>query len=316
MTKPKRMIIDADPGIDDMAAMFMAFGSPKLQVEAITTVHGNASVEDCTLNALRILEAAGRTDIPVYQGVGTTLNYYPPILAPHIHGDDGIGNINAALPTIRAQERHAVPELIDRVMASPGEITVMALGRLTNVALAICIEPRFAEAADEIVVMGGAIYQPGNVSPVATANIFGDPEATDVVYRSGANVAQIGLDVVNQFEISGEHQRRVWAADTPATRMMQAATRFHSQAYLKDNRLDKPDGVKYADVSPMAYAIAPELFDCRDLYVRVVTQDGLTRGQSVADLRKNSTETPNVSVALGADGQAIAELWVQCAAAV
>ena len=182
------MIIDCDPGIDDAAAILMALGSDRLQIEAITTGSGNASADKCTLNALRILEAAGRTDIPVYQGVNRTLNYYPPLLAPHIHGEDGIGNIDAPEPKTQAQARHAVAVLIERVMASPGEITVMALGRLTNVALAISIEPGFAAAAAEIVVMGGAIYQPGNVSPVATANIWGDPEAADVAYRSGANI--------------------------------------------------------------------------------------------------------------------------------
>ena len=143
MAQVKRVIIDADPGIDDTAAILMALASDKLQVEAFTTVHGNASVEQCTVNTLRILEAAGRTDIPVYQGVGRTLTYHIPTYAPHIHGDDGIGNIDAPLPTITVQERHGVPELIDRVLASPGELTVMAIGRQTNVALALSIEPRF-----------------------------------------------------------------------------------------------------------------------------------------------------------------------------
>ena len=315
-TARKRMIIDCDPGIDDTAAILMALGSDRLQVEAITTGSGNAPVDKCTLNALRILEAAGRADIPVHQGVNRTLNYYPPLLAPHIHGDDGIGNIDAPEPKAQAQSRHAVPELIERVTASPGEITVMALGRLTNIALAISIEPRFAAAAAEIVVMGGAIYQPGNVSPVATANIWGDPEAADAVYRSGANITQIGLDVVNRFEISGERQRRVWDTGTAAARLLQAATRFHNRAYLKDGRLDNPDGVKYADVSPMAYAIAPELFECRDVYVRVETRGEFTRGQTVADMRANSTQTPNASVALDVDGDAVAELWTQLASRV
>ena len=311
---PKRVIIDADPGIDDMAAILMALGSDELRIEAVTTIFGNASMDQCTANALRILEAAGRPDIPVYKGVGKTLTYCEPLLAPHIHGEDGIGDINAPPPVGAPQERHAVLELIDMVMASPGELTVMAIGRQTNVALAIMLEPGFAAAAREIVVMGGAIYQPGNVNPVATANIHGDPEAADIVYRSGANVAQIGLDVCNKMEISAARQQRVWAANTPAARMMQAATRFHSQAYLRDNRLHHPDGVQFADVSAMAYAIAPDLFQMRPLHVRVNTQGEFSRGQTVADLRKNSTATPNVSVALDADGDAIAELWTQRAA--
>ena len=111
MAQVKRVIIDADPGIDDMAAILMALASDRLQVEAITTVFGNASVEQCTVNTLRILEAAGRADIPVYQGVGRTLTYHEPFYSPHIHGDDGIGNIDWPMPTTKAQERHGVPEL-------------------------------------------------------------------------------------------------------------------------------------------------------------------------------------------------------------
>ena len=309
MTSPKRVIIDADPGIDDTAAILMALASDNLQVEAFTTVFGNASVEQCTLNTLRILEAAGRADIPVYQGVGRTLTYHEPFYSPHIHGDDGIGNIDAPLPVTLAQERHAVPELIDRVLASPGEITLLAIGRQTNVALAVSIEPRFAESVAEIVVMGGSIHEPGNISPLATANIGGDPEAADVVYRSGARVTQVGLDVVNKTEISGDKQRRVWDAGTPATKMLEEATRFIRQAYRNDNRLDYSDGVIYSDLSPMAYAIAPDLFTLQDMYVRVETGGDFSRGFTVADLRKATTAQPNISVAMDVDGDAVTELW-------
>lgn len=316
MAQVKRVIIDADPGIDDTAAILMALASDRLQVEAITTVFGNASVEQCTLNTLRILEAAGRADIPVYQGVGRTLTYREPFYSPHIHGDDGIGNIDWQMPTTRAQERHAVPEIIDRVLASPGEITLMAIGRQTNVALAVSIEPRFAESVAEIVVMGGSIHEPGNISPLATANIGGDPEAADVVYLSGARVTQVGLDVVNKFEVSGEQQQRVWDAGTPATKMLEAATRFINQAYLRDNRLSNSDGVMYSDLSPMAYAIAPELFECHPMYVRVEAQGEFSRGFTVADLRKSSTTAPNVSVAMDVDGDAVAELWADLVSTV
>ena len=311
MAQVKRVIIDADPGIDDMAAILMALASDKLQVEAITTVFGNASVEQCTVNTLRILEAAGRADIPVYQGVGRTLTYHEPFYSPHIHGDDGIGNIDWPMPTTKMQERHAVPELIDRVRASPGEITLMAIGRQTNVALAVSIEPRFAESVAEIVVMGGSIHQPGNITPLATANIGGDPEAADAVYRSGARVTQVGLDVVNSVEVSAAQQQRVWDTGTPAARMLEMATRFINRAYQKDKRLNSPDGVMYSDLSPMAYAIAPELFELEDMHVRVETQGEFARGFTVADLRKNSTAEPNVSVAMEVDADAVTELWAE-----
>lgn len=311
MAQVKRVIIDADPGIDDTAAILMALASDRLEVEAITTVFGNASVEQCTVNTLRILEAAGRADIPVYQGVGRTMTYHEPFYSPHIHGDDGIGNIDWPMPTTEVQERHAVPELIDRVLAAPGELTILAIGRQTNVALAVSIEPRFAESAAEIIVMGGSIHQPGNISPLATANIGGDPEAADAVYRSGGRVTQVGLDVVNSTEISGAKQQRVWDAGTPATRLLEEATRFIRQAYRNENRLADPDGVIYSDLSPMAYAIAPEFFELQEMYVRVESGGEFSRGFTVADLRKASTAEPNVSVAMGVDGDAVTELWAE-----
>lgn len=311
MAQAKRVIIDADPGIDDTAAILMALASDRLQVEAITTVFGNASVEQCTVNTLRILEAAGRADIPVYQGVGRTLTYHEPFYSPHIHGDDGIGNIDWPMPTTQVQERHAVPELIDRVLASPGEITLLAIGRQTNVALAVSIEPRFAESVAEIVVMGGSVHEPGNISPLATANIGGDPEAADVVYQSGARATQVGLDVVNSTEVSVARQQRVWDAGTPATRMLEEATKFIRQAYRNDNRLDDPGGVIYSDLSPMAYAIAPEFFELQEMYVRVETGGEFSRGFTVADLRKARINEPNISVAMGVDGDAVTELWAE-----
>ena len=204
-----------------------------------------------------------------------------------------------------------MPELIDRVLASPGELTILAIGRQTNVALAVSIEPRFAESAAEIIVMGGSILQPGNISALATANIGGDPEAADAVYRSGGRVTQVGLDVVNSTEISVAKQQRVWDADTPATRMLREATKFISDAYQKDNRLVELGGVIYSDLSPMAYAIAPEHFDMQEMYVRVESGGEFSRGFTVADRRKASTAEPNVSVAMAVDGDAVTDLWAE-----
>jgi inosine-uridine nucleoside N-ribohydrolase len=197
-----RVVIDTDPGIDDMAAILMGLGSQELQVEALTTVFGNASVTQSTVNALRLLEAAGRTDIPVYQGVGKCYNFTEPTYAAQVHGTEGFGDVVWPLPTTPQQRRHAVFELIERILGAPGEITVVCLGLLTNVALAISVEPQVATALRSLVVMGGAITVPGNATPVASANLWGDPEAADVVYRSGAKIVQIGLDVCDQTEIS------------------------------------------------------------------------------------------------------------------
>jgi inosine-uridine nucleoside N-ribohydrolase len=307
----KRVIIDTDPGIDDAAAILMALGSSELKVEAITTVFGNTPVENCTLNALRILEAAGHPDVPVYQGAGRPFSFAEPQFAAQVHGDDGLGNAGLPLPELKPQSRNAILELIDRLTQSPGEISVLCIGRLTNLALAISVEPRVASAVREVIVMGGAVTVPGNASSVAGANLWGDPEAADVVYRSGAKVVQIGLDVCDRVEFTPEQQERVWRANTPATRLLKAVTPFIQRVYARRGRLKTPGGVRYNDVPAIAYSIDPSLFDCRELYVQIETQGVLTRGQTVADLYGYTGRQPNAMVALDVDLARLTEMWVE-----
>ena len=306
----KRVIIDTDPGIDDTAALLFAFGSPALEIEALTTIFGNVSLEQCTRNALTILQVAGRPDIPVYQGVSRSFGLGDPPYAPHIHGSDGLGDTNLPIPDIRMQERNAVIEIVDRVLASPDEITFIALGRLTNLALAINIAPQIAESLKEVVVMGGAVSVPGNATPVATANIWGDPQAADVVYRSGARIAQVGLDVCREVEFSPEQLQRVWQTDTPATQLLNKAVSFIQAAYNSRGRLRNPDGAQFNDVPAMAYAIDPTLFTMRDAFVRVEYRSPLTNGQTVADLDGLTGNPPNASIALGVDADRLTALWV------
>jgi inosine-uridine nucleoside N-ribohydrolase len=306
-----RVIIDTDPGIDDVAAILMGLGSQELQVEALTTVFGNASVTLSTVNALRLLEAAGRTDIPVYQGVGKCYNFTEPTYTAQVHGTDGFGDVAWPQPITPPQRRHAVLEIIDRVLGAPGEITALALGRLTNLALAISVEPRVATALRSLIVMGGAVTVPGNITPVASANLWGDPEAADVVYRSGAKIVQIGLDVCDRVEISGAQQRHVWQVNSAATRLLQALTPCLQASYRRRGLLRHPDSIRYNDVPAIAYVIDPSLFTCQDVHVRIETQGQLTRGQTIADLRSQGVEPPNVTVAFAVDAARLTHLWVE-----
>lgn len=307
----KRVIIDTDPGIDDTAAILFALGSPELQIEAMTTVFGNVSVEKCTINALRILEAAGREDIPVYPGSGMPFGMWEPAFAQYIHGSDGLGDSDAPDPTTSAQSQNAVIEIIDRLLASPGEITLLALGRLTNIALAINVKPSIVDAIDEVIVMGGAVTVPGNVTPVATANIWGDPQAADVVYKSGAKIVQVGLDVCRKVEFSPEQLARAWSADTGGTRLLQGAVAFIQQAYNRRGRLNNPEGAQFNDVPAMGYAIAPNLYTMREGYVRVEYLSEMTKGQTVADLEGQTDNPANATVAVDVDVPGLTELWVQ-----
>src|SRR3989442_2304199 len=193
-TAAMRVIIDTDPGIDDAAAILFALHSPVLQVEAITTVFGNVEVEQCTRNALTILEVAGRAGIPVHQGSARPLTQEPNY-AKYIHGDNGLGDIDLDFPSARPASTGAVDALISRIMAAPGEITLIALGPLTNVAVALAAEPRLAHNVRRLILMGGAVLTWGNVTPGASANRYNDPDTARIAYRSGPPLVQDALYV-------------------------------------------------------------------------------------------------------------------------
>ena len=315
----KRILIDTDPGIDDAAAILLALASPELEVVAVTTIFGNSSVEVCTANARRVLSAAGRSDIPVFMGAAK------PLLRPanegwasHIHGGDGLGGVSGEdtafstggelveTPAIDMSDKHAALAILENVMAAPGEITILALGRMTN--LALSLEPRLAESVHEIVVMGGAVTVPGNVSGVATANLHEDPEAASIVYRSGAPIVQVGLDVCNRVTVSPEQLQAIARAGSPATRLLSEATGYLREAYVRTGRIGPDDGVRYNDMPATGYAIDPGLFTARPAYVEIETHSELTRGQTVADW--NAAE-PNARLCLEVDAEALTALFTE-----
>jgi inosine-uridine nucleoside N-ribohydrolase len=304
----KRVMIDTDPGIDDTAAIFLALASPELSVEALTTVYGNGTVEDCTRNALCLLEAAGRSDIPVYQGVGKPL-LGAPNLAPHIHGHDAFGDAGVPLPPGLPQARHAVYELVERVMACPGEITLVALGPLTNVALALSLEPRLAGALAELIVMGGAVFTYGNVTEVASANLYNDPQAAAIVYQSGAPLVQVGLDVCQRVAIPETHLERIRQTPSPTMQLLARITPTLARSYVERGLRPPGTGVHYNDVPAVAYAIDPGLYDFREYHVRIATHDELTRGQTVADVANRWQRPANAKVLLEVNADRLVELF-------
>ena len=311
----QRVIIDTDPGIDDAAAILLALASPELSVEAVTTIFGNGPVESCTANARRILLAAGRTDIPVYQGAAKPL-VRPPNAgwALHIHGNDALGNTGFPLPaesSKRTETRHAALEIIDRVMASPGEITIVALGRLTNVALALSLEPLLAQSVARIVVMGGAVHVPGNVSTVASANLYEDPEAASIVYSSGASLAQVGLDVCNKVNISRAQLDQIRQTGTPTASLLAAATPSLHDSYVARGLLKEEEGVRYNDLPAVAFIVAADLFGCSDMFVEIEIHSPNARGQTVAQRAGPGIPPPNATVCLEVDGDRVARLFTE-----
>jgi inosine-uridine nucleoside N-ribohydrolase len=311
----KRVIIDADPGVDDAAAIFLALASPELSVEAITIVYGNGPVDLCADNALRILDAAGRLDIPVYRGAGKPLLRDPSLTwASPAHGADALGNTNFPLSEGTSKlirSRHAALAIIDQIMASPGEITLLALGRMTNIALALALEPDLSQKVAAIILMGGAIFVPGNVSPVASANLYEDPEAAAILYSSGVPLVQVGMDVCDRVEVSQGQLDQIWQVGTPTTHLLAAATPCLQSYYRGRGLLADPNGVHYNDVPAVAYAIDPTLFGTQDFYVTIETQSPLTRGQTVADRRNLSGNPTNTRVCLEVDVPRLTTLFTE-----
>lgn len=191
----KPVIFDVDTGIDDALAMAYALSSPELELLGFTTCFGNVPVEEATRNTLAVLEMTGK-EIPVYEGADQTFKRgIKPEWARIVHGEDGLGNVLQSTPSNRAASSSAEDFIIEQVKSRPNEITIIAVGPLTNVARAINKAPEIIPLVRDVVIMGGAVNVPGNVTPYGEANIVADPEAADYVFSSGLSVTLVGLDV-------------------------------------------------------------------------------------------------------------------------
>ena len=305
---PRKIIIDTDPGVDDTMAIFFALCSPELEVVGLTTIFGNVHTELATKNALRLLEIAGRRDIPVAHGADDALTqpYEGPV--PSVHGADGQGEIFLPDPAGEPLDISAAQFIVEQLRAHPGEITLVPVGPLTNIALALRLEPRITEWAHEVVLMGGNALVPGNASPAGEANIRNDPEAADVVFGADWQVTMVGLDVTLRVQMTPEQIAEYATHGNP---MSDHITRVlpHYRNYFEANY--DAEGIFVHDSSAIAYVIDPELFKVRRWPIRVGTQ-GLGRGKTwpatgghVLSAWENRRA---VNVCVGVDGGRLVEL--------
>ena len=204
----RKVIIDCDPGVDDAMALILAMKYPGFEILGITTVFGNAYLEQATKNALTVVQLSNK-GIPVYKGAAKPLS--KPLDAPpdFIHGKDGLGNTNQPDPKITCQSKPAAQFIVDIAKAYPNQITIIAVGRLTNLAQAIKLDSNVTKNIKEIVLMGGDLHVPGNVNPVAEANVEGDPDAADIVFTAPWKVTMIGLDVTTKVKLNEDILSRV-----------------------------------------------------------------------------------------------------------
>jgi len=304
---PKHILIDADPGIDDACAILLALASPEIQLEGLSIVHGNCSLEQATINGLSILELANAGQIPVAAGCELPL-VQPSLLAPETHGNTGLGYAKLPEPRTKPQVQHGCDFLIEKIMSNPGEITLVAIGPLTNVALAIRKEPRVVDELKELIIMGGAIRHEGNTTELAEFNTYVDPHAAHIVYHAGIPATLVPLDVTYQCVLTAQDAERLQKINSPIPVFIKDATRFYMEFH---DEYQDIQGCVINDPLALALSFAPELCDYQDLHVNVDISGGVSMGNTFADFYKMMKKPPNMKVALGVRPRDFIELFLE-----
>ncbi|MBA0872586.1 hypothetical protein Goshw_016683 [Gossypium schwendimanii] len=313
--EPKKIIIDTDPGIDDAMAIFVALRSPEVEVIGLTTIYGNVYTTLATRNALHLLEIADRTDIPVAEGSHVTFTNDKKLrIADFVHGADGLGNQNFPPPEGKPIDMSATDFLVEQANLYPGKVTVVALGPLTNIALAIQKDPSFVKNIGQIVLLGGAFAVNGNVNPAAEANIFGDPDAADIVFTSGADVLAVGINVTHQVILTDSDRETLASSNGKFAqyllKILEVYFNYHRDAY-------STKGVYLHDPTAMLAAINPSLITYVEGAVRV-QKNGITRGLTLLYNKQKRfaeitewSDQPSVKVAVTVDAPAVLKLVLE-----
>jgi purine nucleosidase len=294
----KRIIIDTDTGVDDALAIILALRSPELRVEAITTVAGNVDVEKCTRNCLLLLDVLQPKRFPVVaQGAKRPL-VRRLVTAPEVHGDDGLGDIALRYPTPKkgTTNKDATEIILALLQKHPRQITIVAIGPLTNIAHALKRDFKTMKKTREIVIMGGAFEVAGNTGPVAEFNMYVDPEAADRVLRSGIPITLIPLDVTQQVVLRRpDVVRLAHKGSNQIGRFIERMTKKYMQYHKTTEGFS---GGYLHDPLAVGVAVDRRFVRCRDVHVEVETHGELTRGMTVAELRpRNNQRQPNARMA-------------------
>jgi inosine-uridine nucleoside N-ribohydrolase len=311
MMSSKRVIIDTDPGVDDALALILALRSPELHVEAITVVNGNVSLKQCTENTLRVLDILEPAHLPpVVAGADRPLERAP-FSSESIHGRDGLGEISLLKgrngkkkyppPRTKPLKAYAPDLLCELAARRPGEIALITIGPLTNVALALTLDPAFKGNIKEIISMGGAYAVPGNVTPAAEFNYYCDPEAARQVINSGIPMTLVGLDVTRSARLSRVALMRATKKKTRLNRFLQDSTERVMNVYRERKGYH---GCSMHDALAVMAAIDPSFVGTKFVHVDIETEGRLTAGMSVTDFRpfmRGEYGKPNAHVAVFVD---------------
>jgi purine nucleosidase len=308
MAERRRIIIDTDPGQDDAIAILLALASDELEVLGLTIVAGNVPLELTVRAARTVVELADRRDVPIHPGSPRPIGR-PLVTAEHVHGDTGLDGPDLPAPTVPVSDEHGVDFLIRSLReAEPGEITLVTLGPLTNVALALVKAPDIAPRIREIVAVIGSFAEGGNITPLGDFNCYVDPDAADLVLTSGIPFTAVPMDVTHRMRTTDERLDRLWANGNRSSRAAVEMLRF-SQVF---------DIEKYGweagplhDPCAVLYLLAPELFTGRRINLRAVTKGTVATGMTVVDWWGVSGREPNVDYLMTVDVQPAFDLLTE-----
>ncbi len=309
MTTPRKIIIDTDPGQDDAVAILLALASPEdMEVLGITAVAGNVPLPLTQKNARIVCELAGKPDTKVFAGCDAPLKRKL-VTAEHVHGKTGLDGPPMADPVMPLQTQHAVDFIIHTLRREPAKtVTLCPLGPLTNIATAFQRAPDIVERVQEIVLMGGAYFEVGNITPAAEFNIYVDPEAAEIVFRSGAPIIVMPLDMTHQALTTKPRIEAFRAMGTEAGRMVAAWTDFFERF---DVAKYGSQGAPLHDPTVIAYLIRPELFSGRFINVEIETKGEFTLGMTVADWWGVTDRAPNALFIRNVDADGFFDLLAE-----
>ena len=302
---PTRIILDVDTGTDDAVALMVAALSPDIELIGATAVHGNTGIDNTTENTLRVFDLIGRSDIPVFRGMGK------PMLRPQ--GDRGMAAVihrellDLPAAGTSARPQHAVDWLVDTYLASDGDITLVAVGPLTNVAMALLKEPRIAERIPEIVIMGGA-HESGNRTASAEYNFWVDPEAAQIVVECGRRIRMVSLDATHRATVTLDDCVRLRALGTPAANACASIVEQRIHGYNATQPMAGAVSAPVHDALAVCAIIEPSVITTRHIRVDVETASPLAVGRTICDVRPAPVGTPNVDFAFDADGPRFVEM--------
>ena len=301
----KKVIIDCDPGHDDAAAIILAARSPELELVGITCVAGNVEVEKTSANALKLCGLAGVRTVPVVKGMSQPL-FGELLTATHVHGKSGLDGADLPETDLSLHPGHAVDFLIDTIMDSDADITLIPMAPLTNIAMAMLREPGIIPRIPQIVLMGGSIGM-GNVTSSAEFNIYVDPEAAKIVFDSGIPIVMVGLDVTHQAILTHEHIAKIHQPGTPVSATLTSMFLFYLEAIAK---LGHTEFASLHDACAVASVCDPTLLTTQLMYVDIETKGEFTRGRTVCDPRLKNGNPPNTRVGVDFDAERFFEMLI------